>query len=600
MKLLNRSKILIVIACMLISGVFVYGCEDFLQKPPLGSLDENTLSNKNGVEGALIAAYRALSWNTGVGGAWGNASASNWVWGSVLSDDAHKGSEATDQPNITDLELYNWTTGQADSYLNDKWRGMYEGVNRSNAAINLLDKVLNESPGQISEADENSIRGEAIFLRAHFHFELWKMWENIAYYTEEDDTFTKSNQGVNVIDNILSDLDTAIGLLPDTPRNGEPGRVTSWVAKAYKGKVQIFNQDYAGALNTLREVRNSGPYALEEEYHHVWTGLSQYYNGPETILAFQASSNDGNTSGNNANYGTRLNFPHSGSPFGCCGFHQATQNLANFFMVDENGHPTALEIPDRAFDATAPWNDRDEEFDATANDIPVDPRIDWTMGRDGVPFKDWGLHEPGWIRQEAFGGPYSAKKNIHESASDAQHTAGGWVNTQLNSVRIHILRYADMLLYLAEAEVEAGSLENARQIVNEIRMRAGVGAQGPGTSVDDISVPIDDPSITWADYEIGLYNEPWTDQDLARWAVRVERRLELAMEGHRFFDLKRYGFNTASSTINNYVDVEQGRRSWMSAAAEFTERYMRFPIPSVQIELSQEGGESTLVQNDGW
>ena len=322
MKNIFKRTLWIGTACVLLSFGVMTGCEDFLEVKPQGSLDENTLANQNGVEGALIATYRALSWNNGVGGAWGNASASNWVWGSVLSDDAYKGSEATDQPNITDLELYNWTTGQADSYLNDKWRGMYEGVNRANATIDLLNSVRANSPGEIGDDDANSIQGEALFMRAHFHFELWKMWENVAYYTEEHDTFNKTNVGVDVISNILSDLDEAISLLPETPRNGQAGRVTAWTAKAYKGKVQMFNEDFAGAASTLRDVRNNGPFELEESYDRVWTGFSQFFNGPETILAFQASSNDGEPNGNNANYGTRLNFPHSGSPFGCCGFDQ--------------------------------------------------------------------------------------------------------------------------------------------------------------------------------------------------------------------------------------------------------------------------------------
>ena len=72
-----------------------------------------------------------------------------------------------------------------------------------------------------------------------------------------------------------------------------------------------------------------------------------------------------------------------------------------------------------------------------------------------MPYKDWGPHAAGWIRTPPYGGPYSPKKNVHEKSSGAESNVG-WVNTQLNSVNIHIFRYADMLLLLAEAEVEAG------------------------------------------------------------------------------------------------------------------------------------------------
>jgi hypothetical protein len=566
-----------------------WACDDFLDTPAQGALDEQTLANRAGVEGTLIAAYRVLDWNSGVGGDWGTA-ASNWVWGSVTSDDAYKGSEASDQPNITDIELYNWTTGAAESYLNDKWRGSYEGVVRANATIRLLNSVVENSPEEISQDDQDGIRGEALFLRAHFHFEAWKMWGNIPYYTEDDTDFREANTGGDPIASILSDLDEAIGLLPATPRNGDAGRASSWTAQAYKGRVQVYAGDYGGGLTTLAAVRASGVYGLEDDFSKVWTGFQDLSNGRETILAYQASSNDGEPNGNNANYGERLNFPHSGSPFGCCGFHQPSQNLVNFFAVDASGLPLALTDPN--------WNARNTNLDAAASaGLTFDPRLDWTVGRDGVPYKDWGAHAAGWIRSPAFGGPYSPKKSAYEDGSGAVSNVG-WVNTQLSSMNIHIYRYADLLLLLAEANVEAGSLGEACTIVNEIRTRAGVLAQGPATSATDMAVPIDDPSITWADYEVGLYPCPFPDQTYARTAVRYERRLELAMEGHRFFDLRRWGI--AEQVINDYLAVESQRRSFLTAATPYSARYNLFPIPPIQIELSEVEGESRLQQNTGW
>ena len=109
-------------------------------------MDEATLTNRTGVEGSLIAAYRALDWHDGVSGNWGCA-ASNWVWGSVMSDDAYKGSEASDQPAINDIEAYHWSTGDSESYLNEKWRAVYEGVVRSNATLRLLKQVREHKAG---------------------------------------------------------------------------------------------------------------------------------------------------------------------------------------------------------------------------------------------------------------------------------------------------------------------------------------------------------------------------------------------------------------------------------------------------------------------
>jgi starch-binding outer membrane protein, SusD/RagB family len=568
----NRFRLTGLVAVVVLITALAYGCSDsFLDGNAQGVLDENTLANQTGVEGNLIAAYSMLEGYAGYGG-WATA-ASNWVFGSVASDDAYKGSEPGDQQPVTDVELFQWSTGGADSYFNEKWQVTYDGVSRANATIALL-----ESVEDISDADRRRIRGEAIFLRAHYHFEGWKMWENIPYYTEQDDDFRKSNTAEDVIPRILADLDTAIDLLPET--QSDVGRVTEWVAKAYKGRVQIYSGDYPGGLTTLRDVVNNGPFALEDNYYQVFSAFHQ--NGPETVLAYQASSNDGNPDGANANYPDRLNFPHSGSPFGCCGFHQPSQNLVNAFKVDANGLPLL----------DGSWNDSN----VTAAD-PVDPRLDWTVGRDDIPFYDWGLHQPGWIRDRAWAGPYSAKKNVYEQNSDAMSNVG-WNNTHLHSKNLHIYRYADVLLLLAEAEVEAGDLENARLIVNDIRARAGQAAQGPGDETDNIAVPIDHPSITWANYSVGEYPGPWTDQNVAREAVRMERRVELGTEGHRFFDLRRWGI--AEQVLNDYLQVESTRRPYLSAAAPYTDRHNLYPLPTFQIELSQVEGEDRLTQNPGW
>ena len=595
MRLISRHRWLGGVTAAMLAGLTLYGCKDFLNSnaAPQGTLDESTLRTQAGVEGTLIAAYRQLDC-TSSSGAWGCA-VSNWAFGSATSDDAYKGSEATDQPPVDQLEEFHWSTPDAQGYINDKWRAMYEGVVRANSTLRLLAQVQTASPGLIPAADAAGIKGEALFLRAHFHFEAWRMWGNIPYYREDDADFRKANESkTQVATDLVKDLDDAIALLPTTPRHGDVGRATKWTAKAYKGRVQMYAGNFAGALATLREVQASGPYALETSYDKVWTGFKDLENGKETIFAYQASVNDGNPDGQNSDWGERLNFPHSGSPFGCCGFHQPSQNLVNFFKVDATtGLPLALTDPN--------WNASSANFTAANNTTPVDPRLDFTVGRDGVPFKDWGPHASGWIRAPAYGGTYSPKKNAHEKSSGAQSTVG-WTNTQLNSVNIHIFRYADMLLMLAEAEAEAGSPENARAIVNQIRARAAQKAQGPGTDRATIAVPLNDPSITWATYKVGQYLTPW-DQATARTAVRYERRLELAMEGQRFFDLRRWGI--ADQVLNAYLNgvgggAEKDRRVQLKSAETFVAKHYLYPIPDLQIQLSTVNGTSMLTQNPGW
>lgn len=562
----NMIKTPSVVAILLL---LLFGCsEEFLDRPAQGNLDAVTLANQAGVEGNLIAAYSYLDGQASSGGI--VSATSGWVFGSVVSDDAYKGSEPGDNQTSTDLELYQWSTGNADGGMNEKWSGMYDAVSRSNATLNLLLSVEG-----ISQADQDRIKGEALFLRAFYHFELYKTFKNIPYYTEEDVDFRKTNVGVDALPLILADLEEAVNLLPLT--QAAVGRVTQWTAKAFLGKVQVYDENWGAALTTLRDVVDNGPYELEDNFHNVFDVA--HNNGPETVLAYQASVNDGASGGQNGNHPDRLNFPHSGSPFGCCGFHQPSQNLVNAFKVDANGLPLL----------DGSWNDTE----LAPSDV-VDPRLDWTAGRDDVPFLDWGLHAPGWIRDRAWAGPYSAKKTVYEQAAGAA-SAVGWAPYQLNSLNRHLLRYADVMLLLAEAEIMAGDPEEARLLINEIRTRAAQGAQGPAGGA--VVVPINDPSITWATYDVGTYPAAGWDA-IALDALKMERRLELGMEGHRLFDLRRWG--DAITVLNDYLAVESTRRAYLTAAFPFEERHMMYPLPITQIELSVVDGEQRLVQNPGW
>jgi hypothetical protein len=612
MKTLKKDSLLGGAALVILATAAVYGCKDFLSDAatPQGTLNGTTLATASGVEGSLIAAYRTLDCTGATSADWGCA-ASNWVFGSVASDDSYKGSDGLDQPPINDIEGYHWSAPQGNTYLNTKWRQVYEGVSRANATIRLLKQVLTSSPGAFSPADAKSVEGEAIFLRVHYHFEAWRMWGNIPYYREDDLDFRKPNEDTSAVaKDLLKDLDSAIKLLPAAPRNGQMGRASQWTAKAYKGRVQLYDHQYAAALVTFNDVRNNGPYSLESGFDKVWSAFQANANGPETIFAFQASSNDGEPNAANANWGERLNFPYAPAHFQCCGFNPPSQNLVNYFKVDPaSGLPLSITSP-------SSWNASDAAFVA-GTQTPVDPRLDWTVGRDGVPFKDWGLYHISWVRDVTNGGPYMPKKNIHEKASGAETTVG-WQPQQQSSINIHLFRYADLLLMTAEAMVETGDLNGARTIVNQIRTRAAVAAQGCAASGDNdvaatypqcagdsrLAVPINDPKITWATYKVGLYPS-FPDANYAREAVRAERRLELAVEGQRFFDLRRWG--TVASVINGYLtgigggkEASNARRAYLTAAEPIAAKHRFYPIPQVQVDLSKVGSTDNLKQNPGW
>ena len=189
----------------------------------------------------------------------------------------------------------------------------YEGIVRSNATIRLLKQVVKDKPGEMDAPTQKSIEGEAIFLRAANTSRPGGCVGQHSLFPRRRYGSRKAQTAKAAVPaEIIKDLDAAIALLPATPR--DIGRASSWTAKAYKGRVQVYAGLFPAALTTLRDVQANGPYALEASYDRVWTGYQDYANGKETIFAYQASANDGEPNGNNANYGERLNFPHLGQP----------------------------------------------------------------------------------------------------------------------------------------------------------------------------------------------------------------------------------------------------------------------------------------------
>lgn len=561
----NILKISIVAAAL---ASAVVACKDsFLDTPPQAALSNSTLaSSKNGVNATLIAAYKSLigwtgNWNEN---AWGTAP-SNWTF-NVAADDAHKGSEPGDGDDILTFELYQWTP--ANAQIRAKWVATYEGVVRANSAINTGKEFLKNNPGDKTFADE--VVGEATFLRAYYHFEAYKVWKNIPYYYETDTDFQKPNDQP-VLPLIIKDLEAAIALLP--ANKSAAGRVDKTVATAFLGKVKLYNKDFTGALAAFNTVISSGKYGLADCFYDNFSVAGD--NNKESLFAVQTSVNDGDGDGQNSNFGERLAMPHGSSPFGCCGFKNPTYDLAWAYKVDANGLPISTE------GATL------KRIEAGATDV-LDPRIDWTMGRTDVPYLDWGVQKNDWIRGSGYAGWYSPKKNAH--AKNDASLSGSWAGAQLSSLNVELLRYSDVLLMAAECEVEVGDLNKARAYVNQIRKRAGNCAQGKSA----IAVPITSSEITWAKYKVSEYTAAWINKDAAREAVRTERRLELALEGHRIFDLQRWG--TLPTVIKSYLSRESKLVSVLTTALQPSDKNVAYPLPSTEIDRS--GGK--LKQNSGF
>jgi len=228
-------------------------------------------------------------------------------------------------------------------------------------------------------------------------------------------------------------------------------------------------------------------------------------------------------------------------------------------------------------------------------DGPLDPRLDHTVGRPGILYKNFKIADVDFIRDLSYAGPFTSKKHVAEQEFFG---GGGWQNLSANNYRI--MRLGMVILWLAEVEVELGNLERARELVNQIRERASnpegfVPKAIQGEERNDFTIVPDEPA---ANYEIAQYDDPWTDPVLARKAVRFETRLEFAMEGHRFFDLQRWGI--AAETLNAYIQSESQSRTYLEGKTFEEGKHEYFPIPLEAIDRSVKDGEPTLTQDPAY
>lgn len=571
------KKIAILFSAVIL-GILSSCSDSFLDVSPKAALSATTLQNKIGVNALLVGAYALLDgWATAEGAYRSyNVGADNWVYGSVASDDAHKGTNAGDQPPISLIETGNIASDNI--YFRGKWRGMYDGIARSNDVLQNLAKATD-----FTDAERAQVTAEARFLRGNYHFELKKMYNMVPYiddkiYDPNNLESTKLPNSTDIYPNIEADLKAAYDVLPTS--QSQPGRPTKWAAGAMLSKVYLFQKKYAEAKTILEAIVASGKYSLMAKYHDNFQASTN--NNAESIFEVEYSVNDGAAGGENGNIGSTLNYPYGGGAFTtCCGFFQPSNNLVNAFKTDANGLP----LLDTFDDSDIP-NDQGIESTAAFTPYagPLDPRLDWTVGRRGIPYLDWGVH-PGkaYVRDQTYGGPYSPKKHVSAKADPSFAS-----NNRLNANNFRMIRYAQVLLWLAEIETEIGSLDKARGYVNQIRARAarpeGFVKNADGTAA--------------ANYVIKEYSSAWPDQAYARKAVRFEERLELGMEGNRRYDLVRWGI--AAETMNAYYLVEGTKRAYLKGATFVKGKHEYFPIPIQEILNSQVSGKPTLTQNNGY
>ena len=582
-QILKRLSLVSASAFML-----TFACKDqFLEVPPTASLAQAQLSSKAGVEGALIGTYAQLAGK----GFSRLAAPNNWVWGSIRGGESNKGTDPGDYSNINVMQRYE--VSPTDGDLNSTWQAKYEGIARANATINLAN-----GSKDLSASDKTRIVAEARFLRGHYYFELKRLFNSVPYIDETLDYgkgIEKVPNSPDIWGKIEADFKFAYDNLPET--SSSAGRANKWAAGAYLGKTYLYQNKFADAKAIFTTViangktTNGKKYGLVSKFAEIFNAEND--NNEEAVFAIQSSMNTGNV--NNANGFDDLNYPYNtgaDGPGNCCGFFQPSFSMANAYRVSADGLPLLGEQADGTPDYNLAANAVKNDFGVKSSDAftedadPLDPRIDHTIGRRGIQYLDW-IEHPGanWIRKQDYAGPYSPKKYVYYKRQENTLTDGSSWTRGYATMNFNIIRFADVLLMAAEAEIEAGSLATALGYINQVRSRAA----NPAGFVKNAKTGANE-----ANYVISTYST-LGDQANARKIVRMERLLELATEGHRFFDLVRWG--TANKTLNAYLKYESKWLVTKFGGASYQDTDALLPIPQAQIDIQ---GTSVLKQNPGY
>ena len=562
-------------------GLLAIGsCSDFLDFKPKGVLATNDALKSP--EELSTSAYAAIGNDF-----WDQSITSMWVYGSVRSDDAYKGGgSVSDQINIHAMEVYNLTQADMSSYLPFTWTNLYESIGRANIAL----QALNASTDAAFPKRTTRI-AEMRFLRAHAHFIAKTLWNRIPYIDEtlsRDEILKVSNVDLTsdkLWDKIAADFQFAIDNLPTTQT--EVGRVNKLAATAYLAKVRLYQayaQNDAHGVTSINAARlndvvtltqaviSSGKYSLQPDFGENF--LYGYDNGPESIWAVQYSINDGTSIGR-LGMSTSLNYSLA-PQYGCCWFHLPSQNMVNAFKTDAAGLPQ--------FDTFNNVSLTDADLVVTG--ATVDPRIDHTVGILGHPFKYQPkiLYSHSWERVPALYIGFGNMKEQQAADCPCFKKIGPFYGSAKN---MDFIRYADVLLWQAEAYIQLGQEALALPLINQIRARAANSTSrtkkldGTFPSNFKISQYVDGGNITWNNANA------WK-------ALMYERRMEFAMEGPRWFDLVRWGI--ADQVLNAYLAVEKTRKTFLSAASFTKGRDEYYPIPFREINFTK----GLYVQNPGY
>ncbi len=545
----NIIKSTLCVATVATMAVGTTSCNDLLDTKPQGVFTNEQIGDDEASD-LMTSAYATLMCHF-----FGNNESfagpiNNWVF-DVRSDDAYKGGgEMSFEPYIHQLEVGNVFS---DNPVGDfKWRNNYFSISRCNTAI----RAINASES-ISDTDKAAYAAEMKTLRAYYYFDMLRIFKMFPYFDENvaDPSECRADQYTRdqIAEFIKQDLRDSYNVLPKT--QAEVGRFNRFVAAALLARVDLFTKDWSEAAEYAGYVISSGQYKLYDNFLDM--SKPEFNNMCESVLAVQFSSAN---SPDQYNFNNCLNCTYSEGLYGNGDdFYLASQNLVDAFRTDDKGLPYLDDATgvDHIMSADYPGN--------------VDPRLDFTLGRIGMPWRSHDYNE-NWCRNFNLYGQYSSKKPY--PAPESPYVKTGIVPWGASSLNCILIRYADVMLMRAEALIELNSeLGEARDLINQVRAKAA-------RSVSATYEPVDcNPMIAF--YEVGQYPATGWTQDYARKAVRMERRLELAMEGLRWFDLIRWGIVT--ETVNKYYSTEVEFRSYYQGA-NLSEDEVLLPIPVNQVD----------------
>ena len=531
-----RKIYTLVAACLM--GLTLTNCDDFLDYNPTAVVDEDKAFEEP--DKMVNAAYAML------GDCWYAYPFNLFPYGDITSDDCLKGGSGPTDTGYHPLEIWSTLTATTPGEMDELWYRLYCAVSRCNRALVALDRNGERILGtRLKECRVAEVK----FLRAHFYYKLVTLFRQVPWIDE----VAYANNTIEQIRNdefsykelfgkVIADFEEAYNMLPEKQTDG--GRANKVAAAAYLAKCYLnlawgdgyeattgeshINAEYMRRVVEYTDVVLSSDYGYLEDYGDIF--LPEYKNSKESVFAVQCSDyQDDNTTFGRANWSNMLN--------GCwgmwsCGwdFHKPSQNLVNAFKT-KNGLPM--------------FDDYNEEIaypvNGQMNGQKWDPRLFHTVGMPTYPYKyeaEYMMTKNNSRTPNTYG-YYTSLKEVSQRSKGETYN-GSWQAFAMND---YVFRYTDVMLMRAEALVELDKLSEARTIINDIRQRAA-------NSIDK--------HIAYAknQCEIAFYPETYfQNKGMARQCLRWERRLEMAMENGRYFDLRRWGI--ASKTLNAYFVTEQ-------------------------------------------